>query len=251
MTRKSDKAKLLFLLLYFLILTTERVISLVSVFTGDIAGYDLLDWYMTVLTVMSIIGAYVFILTQCRFKTAHYQNGKASAAPTPENDNFRKLAVAAGILLLGGMVHTGGTIPPIQFASYGMILVSMAIHTAQCVKAHGNGLLRWLSFGYIVAFSMSIPVVYHTSIELSWLFIPLEILVSAGMVVMFTVMLRGFYNGNGEYGFPVLPFAGALIGDAAVLALRWNEEINAFVLIFICVTAVLFITGKIVSARKN
>ena len=61
MTRKSDKAKLIFLLLYFLILTTERVISLVTVFTGDIAGYDLLDWYMTGLTVLSIICAYTFI----------------------------------------------------------------------------------------------------------------------------------------------------------------------------------------------
>lgn len=251
MTRKSDKAKLIFLLLYFLILTTERVISLVTVFTGDIAGYDLLDWYMTGLTVLSIICAYTFMLTRCRFTVFRSDNGKVSAVPAPEGSNFGKLAVAAGILLLGGMVHTEGTIPPIQFASYGMILVSMAIHTVQCVKAHGNGLLRWLSFGYIVAFSMSIPVVYHTAIELSWLFIPLEILVSAGMVVLFTVMLRGFYNGDGEYNFPVLPFIGALIGDSAVLALRWNEEINAFVLIFICVAAVLFIAGKTVSSRAR
>lgn len=249
-TSSADKAKMIFMLLYFLILTVERVISLVSVFTGDFSSYDALDWYMTVLTVASIIGAYAFILTKCKITVREYDNGKTSASPTVGEGEFGKLAIAAGILLLGGMVHTHGTIPPIQFASYGMILVSMAIHTAQQVKAHGNGLLRWLSFSYIVAFSMAIPVVYHTAIELSWLFIPLEIVVSAGMVVLFTVMLRGFYNGTGEYGFPLPPFLAALVGDAAVLVLRWNEEINFFVLIFICVSTVLYIAGRIVKSRK-
>lgn len=247
----ADKAKLIFLLLYFLILTIERIISLVTVFTGDLAGYDVLDWYMTGLTVGSIVGAYAFILTKCRVAVKNYPNGKTSASPVLRDEEFGKLSIAAGILLLGGMVHTEGTIPPIQFASYGMILVSMAIHTAQNVKAHGNGLLRWLSFSYIVAFSMSIPVVYHTAIELKWLFIPLEIIVSAGMVVLFTVMLRGFYNGTGEYGFSPLPFLAAVIGDAAVLILRWNEEINFFVLIFICVTAALYAVGKIASVKSG
>lgn len=250
MTKKSDKAKMIFLLLYFLILTIERVISLANVFAGDIGGYDALDWYMTALTTASIIGAYALMLTKCRFTVKRYENGKVSAAPALEDGVFGKLSIAAGILLLGGMVHTGGTIPPMQFASYGMILISMAIHTAQCVKEHGGGVVRWLSFAYIVAFSMSIPVVYHTAIELSALFIPLEIVVSAGMVVMFTVMLHGFYSGNGEYGFPPAPFAAAAAGDAAVLLLRWSEEINVFVLIFICVTAALFIAGKAVRSRE-
>ena len=46
MARKSDKAKLIFLMLYFLILTVERVISLAAVFTGDFSGYDFLEWYI-------------------------------------------------------------------------------------------------------------------------------------------------------------------------------------------------------------
>lgn len=249
MTKKADKAQMIFLLLYFLILTVERVISLVTSFTnGHI--FNALDWYMTVLTVLSIAGAYAFMLAKCRFTVKHYDNGKVSAAPAIEEGVFGKLAIAAGILLLGGMVHTEGTIPPIQFASYGMILVSMAIHTARCVKQHGGAVIRWLSFGYIVAYSMSIPVVYQTGIELSWLFVPLEIVVSAGMVALFTVMLRWFYNGDGEYGFPALPFILALVGDAGVLILRWNEEINFFVLIFIVVTAALFIAGKLASSSK-
>lgn len=253
MEKKSaaDKAKMIFLLLYFLFLTVERIISIITMFTWDITGYDALDWYMTGLTVCSIIGAYVFMLTKCRFITRRYLNGKISAAPAIEEGAYGKLAIAAGILLLGGMVHTDGTIPPIQFASYGMILISMAIHTAQSVKSNGGGLWRWVSFGYIVAFSMSIPVVYHTKIELAWLFIPIEIIVSAGMVVLFTIMLRGFYDGSGEYSFPAAPFIAALAGDAAVLALRWQEEINSFVLIFICITAILFVIGRIVSGKRT
>ncbi len=248
---KADKAKLIFLMLYFLILTIERVISLVSVFTGDFSAYDALDWYMTALTVISIVGAYAFILTKCKVRVQKYPNGKVSACPEIDGENFTKLSVAAGILLLGGMVHTHGTIPPIQFASYGMILISMAIHTAQQVKRHGGALVRWLSFGYIVAFSMAIPVVYHTEIELAWLFIPLEALVSVMMVALFTIMLRGFFGGTGEYGFNVMPFLAAVVGDAAVLALRWEEEINFFVLIFVCVAAVLFAAGKIACRKKN
>ena len=224
MTRKSDKAKFVFLMLYFLILTIERIISLATVLTSDIAGYDLLDLYMSVLTAAAIIGAYSYMFLKVRF------TAKPRSSDKPEQSVFGKLAIAAGILLLGGMVHTDGTIPPIQFAAYGMILISMAIHTAQRVKALGGGVIRWLSFGYIVAFSMSIPVVYHTSIEL---------------------MLRGFYEGDGEYQFPAAPFCAAVVGDAAVLMLRWNEEINFFVLIFICVTAVLFIAGKIAGSART
>lgn len=232
----ADGAKMIFLLLYFVILTAERIVSLVRIFMGDFSAYGALDWYMTALTVGAIIGAYAFILIKCL----------PAARNHPDGGVFGKLAVAAGILLLGGMVHTHGSIPPLQFVSYGMILISMAIHTAVKVKENGGGLWRWLSFGYIVAFSMAIPVVYPTEIELAWLFVPLEIVVSAGMVVLFTVMLRGFYNGSGEYSFPLPPLLAALVGDAAVLALRWNEEINFFVLIFICVAVVLFTAGKIV-----
>ena len=136
-----------------------------------------------------------------------------------------------------------------QFTSYGMILISMAIHTVQSVKKQKKPLMKWLSFAYIVAFSMSIPVVYHTQIELASVFIPIEIIVSAGMVVMFTVMLRRFYAENGDCGFFPGWFAFAVIGDAAVLALRWQEEINFFVLIFISVTALLWIAGTLVKHK--
>lgn len=237
---KFGLVKFIFLALYFVILTTERIISLAVCFTGDFSGYDALDYYMITLTAVSIICAFAFAAVQC---VKYHKQHKEKL--------FGGLALAAGILLLGGMVHTDGTIPGIQFTSYGMILISMAAHTLQSVKEqHGAG-VKWLSFAYTVAYSMSIPVVYHTDISLAYLFIPLEIIVSAGMVILFTIMLKRFYDRDGENRFSPLPFLAALIGDILVLALRWQEEINMFVLIFISVTTLLWIAGKIVCSRKK
>ena len=250
-TRTSDVVKMWFLLLYFIILTVERVISLIDVFMGDFSTYDALDWYMTALTLFAIFGAYIFMITRCELFVKRYNHGKIAASPVVSQKNFGRLSIAAGILLLGGMVHTNGTIPPIQFASYGMILVSMAIHTAQQVKAHGGALMKWLSFAYIVTFSMAIPVVYHSAIELSWLFIPLECVVSAGLVILFTSMLKNFYEGDGEYSFSLLALLIMVIGDAAVIILRWNEEINFFVLIFASIAAVLWVIGRVLKFKKQ
>lgn len=241
MEKRSSKfgiVKFVFLALYFVILTTERVISLTACFTAGFSEFDALDYYMVSLTVLSIVCAYIFAAVQI----VKYKNTEKF---------FGRLAVAAGILLFGGMVHTEGTIPGIQFASYGMILVSMAAHTIQSVKEQGGAAAKWLAFSYTVAYSMSIPVVYHTGISLAYLFIPIEVIVSAGMVVMFTIMLKRFYDCGGENRFSPCPLIAALVGDVLVLALRWQEEINAFVLIFICVTTVLWAVGKAVCSRKK
>lgn len=234
--------KFLFLVLYFLILTVERIISIITCFRGDLSRHGGLDYYMIALTILGIFGAYIYGALKLR---------KAAHSPNECKSLFPDLAVAAGLLLFGGMVHTEGSVPVMQFVSYGMILVSMAIHTAQSVKKHGKPLIRWLSFAYIVAFSMAIPVVYHTYIELANVFIPVEIVTSAGMVVMFTGMLRRFYKENGGCGF----FPGWVIfaaaGDTAVLALRWQEEINYFVLIFISITVVLWLIGMLVKRNLH
>lgn len=243
--------KMLLLLMYFPTLTVERVISLCAVFAGDFSTYGGLDYYMTALTVVSLVATYAFIAIRCRFTLFKGANGKRSLVPLPTVENYRTLAIAAGILLSGGMVHTHGSIPPIQFVSYGFILASMALHTVENVRREGGGDRKWLSFAYIVAYSMAIPVVYHTGIALAFLFIPIEIVVSLGMVVLFTIMLVKFYSGNGEASFSVLPFITGLFGDALVLSMRWYEEVNIMVLIFICVVTVLWFTGTILGVNTK
>ena len=196
MTKRTtaDKLKRVFILAYFLILSVERIISLVTVFMGDISKYDALDWYMTALTLFAVFGAYVYIATKWRV-SAHDSAEDTEELPLTFGENeLAKLAIAAGILLFGGMVHTNGSIPVMQFAAYGMLLAAMAVHTFQCAKKDGGALLKWLSFAYVTAYSMSIPVVYHTNIQLKYLFIPIECVVSAGMVVLFTIMLKRLFT---------------------------------------------------------
>lgn len=242
---KLDVAKFVFLALYFVILTAERVISLVVCFTGDLSKLDSLDYYMIALTIFGIFGAYIYGAVKFLSDIKHSDDEKKRGSV------FGDLAVAAGILLLGGMVHTEGSIPPVQFASYGMILISMALHTVQNVKNTGGAAESWLSFAYTVAYSMAIPVVYHTNIALDYLFIPIECVVSAGMVAMFTIMLTKFYNGNGESNFSLLPFLIALFGDFTVIFLRWEEEINYFVLIFLCVMTALWFAGNVMCLKRK
>lgn len=241
-TRSYLKWKFIFLMLYFAILTVERTISVVKCCAGGFKGFDNLDYYMLMLTIFAVFGSYIFGVLRCT--DAVKKRGK-------DSNIFSELSIAAGILLLGGMVHIEGSIPVLQFISYGMILISMAIHTAQNVKRSKNADHKWLSFAYITAYSMSIPVVYHTGIELAYLFIPIECVVSAGMVGMFTIMLTQFYDGNGESGFSLLPFLVALFGDFAVLFLRWEEEINVFVLIFLCVMTVLWFAGNMMFIKRK
>lgn len=199
---------------------------------------------MIALTILAIFASYIFVIVR-------FSGISKSGKPITEENAFGNLAIAAGILLMGGMVHTNGSIPVMQFISYGMVLVSMAIHTIQNVKRERNTDMKWLSFAYIVAYSMSIPVVYHTSIELAALFIPIECIVSLGMVLLFLDMLRRFYLGNGESSFTLVPFIVALLGDFAVLVLRWQEQVNTFVLIFICLTTVLWFAGNVLCIKRK
>ena len=38
----------------------------------------------------------------------------------------------------------------------------------------------------------------------------------------------------------------AAVADAVILAMRWREKVNAFVLIFIILSAVVFAVGRVV-----
>ena len=80
-------------------------------------------------------------------------------------------------------------LPAIQISVVTHIKISTNIFISSChrkastmispTSAAKNGRGEKL---YTVAYSMSIPVVYHTGISFKYLFIPIEIIVSAGMV---------------------------------------------------------------------
>ena len=233
-----DILKSLFFILYFVILTAERVISLVTTAVQSAFFISSFDAYTEILTILSLIGGWGFLLAKGRdiFKLSAPKQGSCFLQPS----------IAAGILLLGGMVHTSGTIAPIQFGSYGCLLGAMGIFTYESVKEEGRPLLKWLSFAYITAFSMAIPVVYEKihGCGLCNAYNIIQIFVSVLMVMIFTGMLFNFFGHKAELKFMPYPIILAVIGDGLVLGLQWHAKVNEFVLIFIIVAAVLYIVGK-------
>lgn len=233
-----DILKSLFFILYFVILTAERLISLITAAAGVGFFQNPFNAYMEILTVLSVIGGWVCLLVKGRdiFRLSAPKQGSSFLQPT----------IAAGILLLGGMVHTYGTIAPIQFGSYGCLLGAMGIFTYESVKEEGRPLLKWLSFAYITAFSMAIPVVYEKIHDcgLCNAYNIIQIFVSVLMVMIFTGMLFNFFGHKAELKYMPYPIILAVIGDGLVLGLQWHANVNEFVLIFIIVAAVLYIVGK-------
>ena len=71
------------------------------------------------------------------------------------------------------------------------------------------------------------------------------------LVLSFTVMLRKLFLGKGENLLLWAPFVIMALGDAVILWMRWTEEINSFVLIFACLSAVMFIIGKLILRNKE
>lgn len=198
-----------------------------------------------VLVILSLAGGWGYLITKGR-SVFRLTDGKSGG-------DFLQPSIAAGILLVGGMVHSRSTVAPIQFVSYGFLLAAMGIYTAECVKAKGEGVLRWLSFAYITAFSMAIPVIYDTdcSCNLCQAFSITQIYVSLGLVACFTVMLYRFFKDDGLSYFRIYEIVLAGIGDGLVLFLRWHREINFFVLAAIVIAIMLWSAGKITCQFKD
>lgn len=236
--------KCVFFLLYFVVLTVERIISLTAAFSTDLAETGTLNIYMTVIALISLVGGWLYL--------AVFARGLFMFARDKTGADFKHASIAAGIILVSGMVHTDGTIAPIQFAAYGCLIVAMIIFTAESVAAYGNAVVRWLTLAYIVAFSMAIPVVYPSNCtihgcSLCAAFYPVECVTSIALVAAFTAMLVRFFHADSLLSFCPVMWGFAAIADGATLGLRWHDEINMFVLIFAALTVVLGIVGMIVS----
>ena len=155
------------------------------------------------------------------------------------------ISITAGVLLLSGMVHTEYTIAPIQFVSYGMLIVAMIIRTVETSAQAENSFRTWYSLAYLILFAMAVPVVYETHIALAALFHVIEAVTAIVLVLAFTCMTARVFAGKAENLLQWTPFIIAVVADALVLLIRWQEEINFFILIFILLTIVAFIVGKI------
>lgn len=231
---------------YFIVLLTERITSVIqSIINGvDLFGTPF-NIFTYLLVFLSIAGWLVYLLVKCR------DNIKALFKHS-EEANFKPLCIASGILLLSGMVHTEYTIPVMQFVAYGILIIGILLKVIENSKISENKPLLWLSFVYLVAFSMAIPVMYHSNIEHYKLFHAIEGISVFALVGLFTYLLVKIFDGKNDL-FMIVPIAVAIILDVPLIILRWNEEVNVFVLIFISLSTLLYVAGiivKLIQKRK-
>lgn len=240
---KINKAISWFFLLYFVILFIERAQSLFRAVSEHGFFPTAFDAFANITVALSLCSALILLL----FKSGlFFKSLFQKVVP-----NYSILTIISGVILVSGMLHTECTIPAIQFASYGMLIIAMILRTAQLATKAKTRFAQWYSLCYLTVFSMAIPVVYHSHIELAALFHVIEIVVMLLLVLSFTVMLRKLFLGKGENLLLWAPFVVMAAGDAAVLWMRWAEEINSFVLIFACLSAVMFIIGKLILRNKE
>ncbi len=224
--------------LYFIILICERVLSVVLSLVNGVNLYrDGFNGYTYTAVFVSIAAFIIYLLIRCR------DNIKALFVKK-EDVHFVDLCIASGILLVSGMVHTEYTIPVIQFISYGILIIGILIKVIMNVYSGGNKALHWLSFIYLVAFSMAIPVMYRSFIDQNTVFHIIEAVNSLFLVVVFTYLLILVFENNDDL-FIIWTVALMAALDAVLIALRWSEEINYFVLIFAGVAVLTFIVGYI------
>ncbi|MDD6800737.1 MAG: hypothetical protein PUE85_10035 [Firmicutes bacterium] len=232
--------------LYFAVLFAERTQSLVRTFTDSSKkpfgnGFDI---YVNGLSVFSLCATVIYLFATNR---AFFASLFTRSAQVHNAVSMGALCVAAGILLLSGMVHTEYTIAPLQFGAYGALIVAMIIRTAMVQSEADSKLLLWFSLIYLTAFSMAIPVMYRSGITRAPLFHALEAVTALLLVGAFTWMLYLVFTGCAVNLFYLVPMLTAAVLDAILLAMRWNEQVNSFVLIFVIVAGVLFAVGKVLS----
>lgn len=231
---------------YVLILFAERLQSIIRTFKNGIefAFADGFNAYVNVFVLLSL-AATIVILFACNQTFL-----KAVFVPTKENIqnvNLKMVCLLIAVILFAGMVHTEYTINGIQFASYGILIVALILYTILYQKESDCVLLLWVSLVYLICLSMAIPVMYKSQIKLHVVFHVIEAVVSIILVCVFAYLSYLVFIGEATDLFLLIPIVIALIGDICILALRWKEEINYFVLIFLISSVVLWIAGKIIA----
>lgn len=160
--------------------------------------------------------------------------------------NYRRVAYASGILLVGGMIHTDYTVLWLQFVSYGGLLLAMLLRalSSGTSRTGVSGGRLTISYLYVLCFSMAIPVVYDTAVQFAAAFTAIEIVTSLLLVLAFAVMLDGYLTSGGLVNFnaPLITFT--LAADAALLALRWTETVNWFLLVFPVLALIFWVIGR-------
>ena len=119
-----------FFLLYFVILFAERLQSLIRAAAADQFFMDAFEGVASIIVSLSLLSA-VILLAFCNKPFWKSLTGKTEP-------DYNMMTVTAGVILVSGMIHTEYTIPGIQFASYGMLIVAMILRAIQLMPESKN-----------------------------------------------------------------------------------------------------------------
>ncbi|MBQ7669691.1 MAG: hypothetical protein IJS45_03100 [Clostridia bacterium] len=228
---------------YAMILFGERIASISRVIANGVFFASGFDSFVNVTASLSLICAAVMLAALPKNRGLIL-----SLAGVGDSIDYDAMSLTCGVLLVSGMLHTEYTFAPVQFAAYGFLIAAMVIKTADTARRSEHRFKLWYTLIYLVAFSMAIPVMYRSSIELATLFHVVEGISALALVALFTRMMRAVFKERPDDLIGYLPFVAMVVFDAAVLFMRWSEEINTFVLIFASAAASVFIVGKIIFA---
>lgn len=262
-----NKLKLIGLILYFLILFVERLLAvLLSFKMGEeyaLVSGNVFNYIAYAITAISLIVGTVFMI---RVLPPMF----VSVFTSKEYDfaaGYKSVVIAAMALLFGGMMHTGFTVAPVQFAAYGFLIGSMIVRTIECcrevklsVAADGNagavsagkgrGFASVVSVIYLTFLAMAVPVSYISfqDMPIRAVFFAVEFTAVFVLVPVFGILLLKFYDtGVTSFSF-VYPLLMVILSGLTV-ALKWKEEINWFVLVFVVLTMVFYLSFGLIAGK--
>ena len=222
--------------LYFFTLLGERSFAFISSITDGRSEYlsDVFDVYWFVMHTASISTWGTFRILFCREGMAHIAHPKKYPIP------YKNLAIASGIILVSGMIHTPHTVTWLQFVAYGFLLLGMFFY----VINHKPTLSSILSYLFISAYSMAIPVVYRSFMATYGWFQFYEAVTSLVILGFFTYLLCRLYEGKGQDLFHYPAVVAAIVLDIPLVIWRWEEERNYFIIVALSATVAIFIIGR-------
>lgn len=256
-TKKSllSKLKLIFIVLYFLILFAERLLAVIlSIRNGGeyaLTSGNIFNYIAYGVTAISLLAGTVLML-----RVLPGMFGSIFTAKEYDfSNNHRRIVIAAMAILFGGMMHTGFTLAPMQFVAYGFLIASMVVRTIECCRENESSGVRFASIVsviYLTLLAMAVPVSYisHQSMPILAVFYVVEFCAVFVLVPVFGKLLLIFYDkGVTSFSF-IYPIILLLLSGLTVV-LKWTEEINWFVLIFLVLTEVFYLSFGLVARRKS
>lgn len=236
--------------LFFVTLFTERVISVVLTLNDE--NIIILNSYFNIYTYGIVyaslcVSLIMLIVMNWPFLMALFSDDE----DIQNRVSLKRISVMIGVLLVSGMVHTAYTMTWLQFVAYGFLICGLIVATVNNLKHDRSDIHRWLSLGYMLAYSMAVPVVYESHIQYAFAFHIIEAAGSLIMIGFFTWMTYRVLSGRAGNLFYIEPLHIAMFINIAIIWMRWNEEKNYFLIISMGIAIAIWIAGHYIPYRKK